>query len=77
MIVKPKGIVTAALYLEDNSGKLHNLTFKVLYYLPVVHKLLVIPQKWTRDRGEDKVVREGKYLKVMVKRSILVWNNSK
>ena len=39
--------------------------------------LLVIPQKWAQDRGEDKVGREGTYLKVVVKRSVLVWNNRK
>ena len=27
--------------------------------------------------GEDEVKREGTYLKVMVKKSVLVWNNVK
>ena len=35
------------------------------------------PQKWARDRGEYEVGREGTYLKVMGKRSMLVWNNGK
>ena len=40
-------------------------------------KLLVGPQKWARDRGEDEIGREGTYLKVMIKRSVLVRNNRK
>ena len=39
--------------------------------------LLVSPQKWARGRGEDEFGREGTYLKVIGKNSVLVWNNGK
>ena len=35
------------------------------------------PSKWDQSREEDKVGSEGTYLKVMVKSSVLVWNNGK
>ena len=57
--------------------QIHNLTFKQVYYFPGAPTLLNVPNKWSQDRGEDNVRREGTYLKVMRKRSILVCNNRK
>ena len=73
----PKGIGTIILDLEYDIVKIHNLTFKQVYYLPGAPNLLISPQKWAQDRVEGKVGREGNYLKVMGKQSILVWNNGK
>ena len=63
--------------LEDNIGKLQKLNLEQFYYFPVAPNLLVSHQKWARKRGEYEFRREGTYLKVMGKRSILVWNNGK
>ena len=58
-------------------GKIHNLTLKKVYCFPRAPNLLIRPHKWDQDRVEEKVGREGTYLKVMGKRSILVLNNGK
>ena len=76
-LLKPKVIGTVILDLEYDMGKIHDLNLKQVYYFPGAPKLLVSPQKWAQDRGEYKVGREGTYLKVMGKLSILVWNNRK
>ena len=52
-LIKPKEISTLFLDLEYDTGKLHSLTFEQYYYFPVAPKLLIGPQKWARDRGED------------------------
>ena len=57
-LIKPKGIGTISLEPEYDTGKLHNI-IKKIYYLPGVPKLLISPQKWSQDRGEDEVRREG------------------
>ena len=59
-IIKPKGIGTTYLYLEDATSKIHNIIIKHGYYYPGSHKLLISPEKWAWDRGEDEVRREGK-----------------
>ena len=75
--IKTKGIGTILLELEDETGQIHNLTFKQIYYFPITPKLLVGPHKWSQDRGEYEFRREETYLEVMVKHSILVWDNRK
>ena len=77
MLINTKGIGTVLLDLEYDTGKINNIIFKQVYYLPRAPKLLTSPQKWAYDRGEYKVGREGTYLEVMGKCSILVWNNGK
>ena len=49
-IIKPKGIGTVVLDLEDGTGKLHTFIFEQVYYFPRAPKLLVSPQKWARDK---------------------------
>ena len=49
-IIKPKGIGTVVLDLEDGTGKLHTFIFEQVYYFPIAPKLLVSPQKWARDK---------------------------
>ena len=65
------------LVIKDCTVQINNLTFKQVYYFPGAPNLLISPHKWAQDRGEGKVGREGTYLKVMGKSSILVWNNGK
>ena len=76
-LIHPKGVGAIVLDLEDDRVQIHNLTFKQVYFFPGAPKLLIVPHKWAQDRVEYKVRREGIYLKVMGKRSILVWNNGK
>ena len=40
-------------------------------------KIVVSPKKWAWDRGKDESRREGTYLRVMVKLSVLLWDNGK
>ena len=42
-IIKPKGIFTVVLDLEDNTGQIHNLTFKQVCYFPGEPKILISP----------------------------------
>ena len=58
-------------------GQIHNITFKQVYYFPGAPKVLIRPQKWAQDRGEEKLGREGTNLKLIIKRSILMRNNGK
>ena len=76
-IVKPQGIGTTVLDMEDDKGKLHNLNFENVCYFPGAPKILISPQKLACDIGEAKVDQEGTYLKVMGKCSILASNNGK
>ena len=66
VIINPKGIGTVVLGLEDYTGKLHNIFFKRLppsCSSQAPHQ----PPKWSQDRVEYKVRREGTYLKVIRK----------
>ena len=63
--------------MEDYTGKIHNLIFLNVYDFPGVPKLLIIPQKWARDRGEDELRKEGTCLKVTGKSSVLELENGK
>ena len=76
-IIKLKGLGTISLDLEDDAVDLHNLTFHNFYYLPSAPNLLIRPQTWSQDRGEDENVHDKTYLKLMGKRSALVWDNGK
>ena len=71
-IINTKGIVTFALILEDYIGKLQHIIFKNVYYFPGAPNIFISPQEWAQDRGEYEFGREGTYLKVMGKRSVLV-----
>ena len=51
---KPKGIGAIVLDQEDNTGKISNIIFEQVYYFPGEPKLLVIPQKWARDKKNIK-----------------------
>ena len=50
-LIKPKGIVTIVLDMEDDTGKIHNNIFEQVYYFPGVPNLLIVPPKWSQDRG--------------------------
>ena len=76
-IVKPQGIGTTSLELEDDKGKIQNIILYIFYYFSGVLKILIIHQKWSRDRRDAELGREGTYLKVMGKRSVLMRNNCK
>ena len=76
-IINPKILGTISMDMEDDAGYIHHLNFHNVYYFPSAPKLLVSPQTWARDRGEDEIAHEGTYLKVTRKRSILVWDNRK
>ena len=47
-IIKPKGIDTVVLDPEYDTGKLHNLIFKNVYYFHGAPEILISPQKWAR-----------------------------
>ena len=68
---------TITLELEDDTGKMHSLNLEKIHYFPGEPKLLVRPHKWDRYIGEANFYREGTYSRVIDKRSILVWDNSK
>ena len=55
----------------------HTILLKKPYYLRGSPKLLNSPKKWSQDRGEHEFGREGTYLNMMGKFSVLVWNNGK
>ena len=74
---KRQGIGTIVLYMEDNMGIIHNISFNNVYYFPRAPKLLFIPHKCAQYIGGSKVGREGTYLKLMYKRSIRVCKNRK
>ena len=76
-IIKPQGICPIVLDLEGDMGKIHNLNFKNVYYFSGAPKIVITPQKWSLYRGEVDIGRQGTYIKVMGKWSILVWNNGK
>ena len=63
--------------LEYDTGQIYNINFKHIYYFPGATKLLMVPGKWSQDRGEDKLGREGTDLKLMGKCSICVWKKVK
>ena len=50
-IINNEGVVIAALDLKEDTGKIHNLAFKQVYYFPLTSKLLSSPHKWAQDRG--------------------------
>ena len=54
-IIKPQGIGTVVLDLEDDTGKFYNLNFENFYYFPGAPKLLIVPHRWDQDRGEAEV----------------------
>ena len=76
-IIKPKGIGTIILELEDGNGNIYNLNIDILYYFPRLPKLFISIHKWSHDIAEDKVFQEVIYLKVVGKISILVCDNRK
>ena len=63
--------------MEDDAGEIHHITFHNVYYFPRSPNLLITPQTWYWDRGEDEIRHERTYLKVMGKRPVLVWENGK
>ena len=65
-ITNLKRIGTIILDLEYNKGKLQNLIFVPPWSAQAPHQ----PSKMGRNRGEDKVRREGTYLKVMGKNAL-------
>ena len=75
--INTKEISNFTLEMEDGKGKIHNIRFEQVYYFPGVPKLLVRPQKWSRDRLENELGRKGTYLKVIVKHSACTLNSSK
>ena len=56
--------------MRDPYKKIENV-----YYFPGAPNLITNPHQWDHGREEIDVGQEGTYLKVMGKRSILVWNN--
>ena len=76
-LINTKGIGTFTLELEYDTGKIHNIIKKNVYYFPGAPKLLISPQKLSWDRGEYEAGREETYLNLMGKLSVLVWNNRK
>ena len=44
-VIKPNGVGTVVLDLEDEKGQIHNLNFKQVYYLPGAPNFLIIPHK--------------------------------
>ena len=77
VLINTKGLGKISLDLEENTGELHYLAFQNIYYFPSALKLLIRPQTWSQDRGEDENVHDKTYLTLMGKRSALVWYNCK
>ena len=56
-LIKPQGIETIILGLEDNTDKIHNLNLENVYYFPDAPNLLISPQKQSQGRGQYKFDR--------------------
>ena len=66
-IIKTQVRGTFFVDLEYDTGKIHNLNFGGVYYLPGPPKLIITPQEWSHDRGESEFGQEETYLKFVGK----------
>ena len=76
-VVKPQEIGKISTELKDNNIKIQNLKFENIYYFPWSPDTLIRTQKWAHDIGEETFGLEETHLNMMVKYSVLLWNNGK